>query len=116
MRRQALLNDTENVLGSGNQLLKLAYIRIHIFVIEILDHLCRHQPVQGWQVYNLSRYWIERSRDAHLQHVVVPVAVGVIAFAVERVILAGGKSVRMEPVRGREFVPASDVRHPMSPA
>ena len=67
VRSQALFDDAQDVFGRGNQLLELAHIGVHIFMIEIMDHLRGHQPVQGCHVHHLAGHRIERPLDADFQ-------------------------------------------------
>ena len=92
----------------GTSARELAQIGVQIPVIEILEHLLGHQPIQRWNVHHLPGRRIHRTGGGHIQHVVVPMPVRIVALAVQFAILLFGECAGMQAVRSREPVAPGD--------
>jgi hypothetical protein len=84
---QAIFHDSNDVLGGWNHVSEFRHIGVQVLVIEIAQDLLAHQPVQNLYVYHLSARGIHRTGDAYIQHIVMPVPVGIVAFPVQLAIL-----------------------------
>ena len=58
---------------------------------------------------------IARTADAHVHHVVVPVAVGVIALAIQPAVFLLAQLAGMQAVRGGKFITPGYTEHSGSP-
>src|ERR1019366_2058546 len=103
------------ILRSWYRVRKHRHFPIQILVIERQHHFPAHQFIQRGRVHGPPRRPLQRSPHAHFHHVVVPVAVRVIALAVQTAILFLAQLRGMQTVRGGEFVPPGYAKHLASP-
>ena len=65
---------------------KLFDFLVQIFVIERLDHFAFHKRIEFAEIRDHAGRRIHRARHGHFHHVVVPVAIGIVALAVDALI------------------------------
>src|SRR5256885_10365302 len=78
---QPLPDCDSQVLRSWNLLLELRNLVVQMTVIKDIDHLTVHNFLQLLQVHDEPGALVHRTFDRHLEHVVMPMAIGIIAFA-----------------------------------
>src|SRR5579859_1615673 len=80
---QAGVDLARQVLGSRHHLPKCSALGVQILVVECVEYLLLHYPVEGGRIDGSAGTRIERATRAHLHLVIVAVAVWVIALAVQ---------------------------------
>src|SRR6185437_2560541 len=90
--------------------------RIQIRMIEAREHLTFRESIQISKVRDHARLRIDRARESELHRVIMPVAIGIVAFAERRAILLGRKRVNMQPVRGGKVVSARQMWVRLAPS
>ena len=104
LREQVVNGYTE--IFRGGHLISEALIKIQIRVVKPLDHVFLYATVQVGQVADHAGNRIHAAADRHLYYVVMPVAVGIAAFAVDCAIFFLTVNLRVQTMRGTEEIPA----------
>ena len=78
-------------------------------MIEAVEDGCSHGFIERDQVDDHAGFLLDRTAHEDFQHIVVPVAVGVVALAVCGEVLACGEGFGVEAMAGLEHVAAAEV-------
>ena len=78
-------------------------------MVKPLQYRCLHDFIECCHVDDHAGFAVDGAANEHLNDIVVPVAVGVVALAVGCSICLVRKRVGMEPVAGTEHVSAAEV-------
>ena len=84
---------------------QLVHIAIQIPMIEARQHALGDQRIERLAVHHLS-VATQRSFHRHVQHVIMAVAVGIVALAVETRVFLRTEGLVVQAVRGDEAVTA----------
>ncbi|GMS97361.1 hypothetical protein PENTCL1PPCAC_19536, partial [Pristionchus entomophagus] len=76
-----IVEEENQILGSGRDLTKVVHILIQMLVIHDIDHLS-HLPLKSCEIVQHPGLRIDISLQNHTPHVVVTVAAGVVALTV----------------------------------
>jgi hypothetical protein len=103
-REQFVNGDTE-ILGGGH-FVGEALIEIQIGVIKTIDHPGLYTMIQVGEAADHPGHGIYLSANGYFHHIVMPVAVGVAAFAVDGTVLFLAVGLGKEAMRGTHDIPA----------
>src|SRR5438876_12124970 len=111
---QNLVDFGAQVLGSRNHIAKLIQA-IQVGDTETLQDGAIHKRVQSGKIADHSGTGIHLTANGYLQGVVVPVTVGVVAFAVNFLVLLWRKLIAVQAMRSREPVAPGEISLHSSP-
>jgi hypothetical protein len=102
LREQVVNGDTQIFCGGhlGSELL----IKVQIGVVKAVDHVGLHTTIQVSEVTNRTGHRIHLAADGYLDHVIVPVPVGITALAVDGSIFLLAIGVGVQTMRGAEDI------------
>ena len=98
----------------GTRCVKLL-IKIQIRVVKAIDHRFLYATIQVSQVANHAGHRIYLAAYGYLDNIVMAVAVGIAALAVDRPIFFLAVFIRVETVRCTEDIPARQISSHASP-
>ena len=84
-------------------------------MIEAVEDARPHQLIERGQIHHHAGLRVHRPPDQHLHHVVVPVTVGIVAFAIDGLVFFHWKRISVQPVAGAHQVAAAKVGSHSSP-
>ena len=100
LSRELLPDEHGQVLRGADEILraKILHVEIEMLVIDEIEHVRADQRLHVGDVHDHARRWIDMADHGHFEHVVVPVPVGIVAFAEQVVVLLLGEHAGMEPM------------------
>jgi hypothetical protein len=101
--REQVVNGYAEIFRGGH-LIREALIKIQVGVVKAVDHVLLYATVQVGQIANHPGNRIHAAADCHLYYIVMPVTVGIAAFAVDRAIFFLAVSLRVQTMRGTEEI------------
>src|SRR5262249_20261554 len=99
------------VLGSRRDVCERRGILIEVAVIEGLEHLPLHESVKHTDITGPAGPIVYGAAGAHVENIVVAVAVWVVALAVDAAVFFFGQAGGVEAVRGGKAVLAGHAEH-----
>src|SRR5712692_935105 len=106
---QAIVDLDAEVFRRGHAVAKRGHLFIQIFVVKRFEHFALDVAVELAQVRDHPGRSLHGSRDGDLHHVVVAVAVRIVALPVGPPVLLLTESRAVQPVRGRKRVAAREM-------
>ena len=106
LSRELLPDEHGQVLRGADEILRaeIVHVEIEMLVINEIEHMRGDQRFHVGDVHDHACRWIDMADDGHFEHVVVPVPVGIVAFAEYVVVLLIGENMGMESMaRGECF-------------
>ena len=113
-RREALPDGDGEILGRRNLAQEFGHFLVQEAMVERVEHFPAHYVLQLLQVDDESRLRIDGALYGNFQGVVVPVSVGIIAFAEDPLVLFRSKVWIVIVVRCGKFRFACEVDHKIS--
>src|SRR5579875_2405164 len=101
-RLQPLPELDDQVLSGGNALAQPGHVVVEMAMVDLVNNFAVHDLAQLGQVHQHARVWVWFATQGHLQGVVMPVPVGIGAFAVKLPVFTLAEGFAPEPMRGAE--------------
>ncbi len=101
---QAAKDLAADIFGGRHDAAELGDFFVQIFLVEGLENFALDERVEVAQICDHPGRWINRAGDSHFQRVIVPVAVRIIALAIDALIFRVAQLRRVQTMRSREIV------------
>ena len=111
LRRDALEEEPCQVLGSRIDAFKPRDVDVEVVVVDIVNHGLMDDRLEVLHVDQVSALGVHVAPDRELDHVVVAVAVRVVALAVDAPVLLGREGVVAQDMGSGEAVAARELDH-----
>src|SRR5690242_8405277 len=107
---EALENLDAEIFRRRHAIAKNLHIFIQVLVIEWLDDLVPDVIVQIAEIRDHPRGGIYFPRYGHLHEIVVPVTIGIVALAINTLVLGIVQMRAVQPMRSRQRVPPRELQ------
>ncbi len=84
-------------------------------MVKTLENFASNRLIQCGHIHHHPRLPVHRAARQYLHNVIVPVAVGIVAFSICRPVLLGRERIALQPMAGAEHIPAAKIGSHASP-